>query len=290
MTASGSSDAPDPDEIRAAVRERWERSASGWLERNARFQRVAMPVSRWLVDAIRPQPGQRVLELAAGIGETGFLAAELIQPGGTLICTDGAEAMLEQARARAEQLGLRNVEFKPVELEWIDLPTADVDAVICRWGYMFALDPEAALRETRRVLRPGGRLALASWTTPERNPWMTVPRRVLFDAGLIDSMEIPAPSPFGMPSDAVVRPLLEAAGFDAIEVEELTLAFAYADADDWLDVTRAMSRPFADVVDPLDERQLADVRERFAALAEPFRADDGSLKVPGAPLVAAAEG
>lgn len=282
-------DDQDPDELRAGVRDRWERSAAGWLDRNTRFQKVAMPVSQWLIEAIEPQPGQRVLELAAGVGETGFLAAELIQPGGTLISTDGAEAMIEQARIRAEQLGIRNVEFKPVELEWIDLPTADVDAVICRWGYMFALDRDAALRETRRVLRPGGRVALATWTAAERNPWMITPRQALYDAGLIDTVETTEPSPFGMPSEEVVRPLLEDAGFGEVEVDELAIAFAYADADDWLDVTRAMSRAFADVVDPLDARQLADLRERFAALAEPFRQADGTLRVPGAPLVATAE-
>jgi protein-L-isoaspartate O-methyltransferase len=58
----------DPDELRAAVRERWERAADGWRRRNERFQAAAMPVSHWLVEAIEPQPGQRVLELAAGVG------------------------------------------------------------------------------------------------------------------------------------------------------------------------------------------------------------------------------
>jgi ubiquinone/menaquinone biosynthesis C-methylase UbiE len=279
----------DPDAIRAGVRDRWERSAADWLERNARFQRTAMPVSQWLVDAIHPQPGQRVLELAAGVGDTGFLAAELIQPGGTLLCTDGAEAMLAQARARAEQLGIRNAEFKPVELEWIDLPTAHVDAVLCRWGYMFALDRETALRETRRVLRPGGRLALATWTGQERNPWSLVPRRALYDAGLIDTLQLTEPNPFSLHTEAIVRGLLEDAGFGEIEVRELELTFAYADAGDWFEVTSAMSRAFADVVEPLDARQLADLRERFAGFAAAHRQPDGTLLVPAVALVAAAE-
>ena len=119
-----------------------------------------------MIDALSPQPGQRVLELAAGPGDTGFMAAELIVPGGTLICSDGAEAMLDVARERAAAQGISNVEFRQLELEWIDLPTADVDAVLCRWGIMLVVDSETAAREIRRVLKPGGRAALAVWDGP----------------------------------------------------------------------------------------------------------------------------
>lgn len=283
--------AHDPDELRAAARERWERAADGWQRRNERFQAAAMPVSQWLVEAIEPQPGQRVLELAAGVGETGFLAAELIAPGGgTLICSDGAEAMLTHARARAEQRGVRNVEFEPLELEWIDLPAASVDGVLCRWGYMLALDKEAALRETRRVLKPGGHLALATWTAPERNPFVSIPRRALVDAGLVDGFEIAAgPGMFDLADPAALRELLEETGFADPRVEELPLTFAYGDVEDFVAATSDLSPAFADIVTPLNERQSADLLERLATATAPFAAPDGSLALPGVALVAAAE-
>src|SRR5690349_1459002 len=126
----------DADAYRAGARDVWERAAPGWREHRAALQAVAMPVSQWMADAVHPQPGHRVLELAAGPGDTGFLVAELIAPGGTLICSDASEGMLDVARARAEELGTEGVEFRVIDAEWIDLPAAGLDAVLCRWGYM----------------------------------------------------------------------------------------------------------------------------------------------------------
>ena len=160
----------EPDEQRAASRQMWERAAAGWGSRADRVRNWGMPVSVAMIDGLGLQPGQRVLELAAGPGDTGFMAAELIRPGGTLLCSDGAEAMLDVARGRAAQAGIDNVEFAQLELEWIDLPAASVDAVLCRWGIMLIVDPEAAAHEIRRVLRSGGRAAFAVWDSPAAQP------------------------------------------------------------------------------------------------------------------------
>jgi SAM-dependent methyltransferase len=197
--------------------------------------------------------------------------------------------MVEQARARAEQLGVTNVEFRPIDLEWIDGRTAEFDGVLCRWGYMFAVDREAALRETRRVLRPGGRVALATWTAPERNPWAMVLREALYDAGLVDTLEPPSPSPFDLATPELVGALLEDAGFAEIETAELELSFPYAGAIDYFSEAVALTRPLADLVAGLDERQSKDLRERLEQKTAPYAHADGSFSLPGVALVAAAE-
>ena len=119
-----------PQDLRAEQITRWERAAQGWGRRAARVAEHSLPVSEWMVGRLELRPGQRVLELAAGPGDTGLLAARRVAPG-TLLSSDASEAMLELARARAHELGVENVEFARLELEWIDLPAASVDAVLC---------------------------------------------------------------------------------------------------------------------------------------------------------------
>jgi len=185
--------AMDDDEIeeqRVRLLESWDAQAAGWGRQADSTRAQAMPVSAWMIDHAELQAGETVLELAAGPGDTGFMAAERVQPGGWLICSDGSEQMLEVARERAAEQGIENVEFKPLQLEWIDLETATVDAILCRWGLMLLIDPGAALSECRRVLRPGGRLALAVWDMPAVNPWATIPNQALVNLGLAEPMRL----------------------------------------------------------------------------------------------------
>jgi ubiquinone/menaquinone biosynthesis C-methylase UbiE len=276
----------DPNEQRDESRAGWEQVAAGWRSVQERINAIGMPVSRWMIDAIEPQPGMRILELAAGTGETGFLAAELIAPaGGTLISSDGAEAMLKAAEARAQELELPNVEFKQLELEWIDLPTAAVDAVLCRWGYMFAVDRAAAFRETRRVLRPGGRVALATWAGLEHNPWAAL----RLEALQAEDHPLPQPpTPFDLGSEDMLRELLEDAGFAEIVTAPVAVEYVHDDVDEYWSTTLALSRHFAQLVDTLDEQSTHALRARIDAAATPYATEDGTLRFPGRALVAAA--
>ena len=188
------------------------------------------PVAHWMIDAVAPQPGERVLELAAGLGEAGLLAAELVAPGGEVIVSDQAEAMLEGARERAAELGIENVSFQVLSGEWIDLPLASVDIALCRWGYMLMADPAAALAETRRVLAPGGRLAAAVWDSIERNPWASLPGQELAEHGLgppagagEPGARAQQPGPFALGDAARFAELLADAGFTEVSVEDLEL-------------------------------------------------------------------
>jgi SAM-dependent methyltransferase len=278
----------DAEAYRADSRERWEAAAPGWAREREAFQRDTIAVSQWLLDAAHLQPGHTVLELAAGPADTGLMAAELVAPGGKAIITDNAEAMLEAAKARAEEVGATNVEIRPMEAEWIDLPTASVDAVLCRWGYMLLADPEAGLRETRRVLRPGGRVALAAWAGPDANPWFAAIARVMVERGVVEQPPADAPGPLAFGRPGRIEELLDAAGFDDIEVEPLDFAFHAASLDEWWEHSIAMSGSFSRALAGLSPADHYALRDAVDDAYAPYVREDGSLEIPARALVAAA--
>ncbi|MEA2156725.1 MAG: hypothetical protein QOE11_2865 [Solirubrobacteraceae bacterium] len=278
----------DPAAYRSASLDRWARSAAGWGANREVFQAAAHPVSAWLVDAIDPQPGHRVLELAAGPGDTGFLAAELIAPGGTLISSDAVEEMVGVARARAAELGVSNVEFQTIDAEWIDLPTAHLDGVLARWGYMLFADPQTALGETRRVLRPGGRVALAAWTDPADNPWAAVPMAEARALAQAEEPDLDAPNMFAFRDPGRIRSLLEETGFTDIVVEQVDIVFRYPDLDTWWDVQLDLSWNLAEQVGALRPAQRDDLRDAIDARLAEYVDPGGSVALPGRTHVAAA--
>ena len=277
----------DADELRADQQTRWKLAAAGWARRASELRETSMPLSEWMVDQLALAPGQTVLELAAGPGDTGFLAASRIAPG-KLISSDMTEAMLELARSRAREQRIENVEFKQLSLEWIDLSAASVDAILCRWGVMLVLDPAAAASEMRRVLRPGGRLAVAVWDAPERNPWATIPGRALIELGLAEPPDPNSPGMFSLDSHDKLRGLLESAGFLDVLVHEVDLDRSYSGADEFLSETLDFSRMFADSWERMSTEERSAASEKIAAEVAKFQRQDGSFTLPGRSLAASA--
>ncbi|MDQ6822035.1 MAG: methyltransferase domain-containing protein [Actinomycetota bacterium] len=281
--------ATDSETLRAEMLERWEQAAGGWGRRAQRVREMGMPVSAWMIEHLALGPGQRLLELAAGPGDTGFMAAELIEPGGQLICSDAAEEMLAVARERARELGVTNVEFKRLELEWIDLSAADVDRVLCRWGVMLVVDPSAALREIRRVLRPGGRVALAVWDAAERNPWITLTARAVVELGHAPPPDPTAPGPFALSDEGVLEGMLADAGFTDVRVDAVGLMREYEDVTHYIAEQLDLSRVFVDAHAKLPTEEWDRVTARVAELAESHMSADGRLQLAGRSLVAIAD-
>lgn len=281
-------DSEDLGEQREQLLDGWDEASKGWGRQADRVQDAARPISEWMLAHAKPLPGERVLELAAGPGDTGFMAARLIEPGGTLISSDASAGMLDVARERAEEQGIGNVEFKQLQLEWIDLPTASVDVVLCRWGVMLTVDPSAALRECRRVLKPGGRLSLAVWDVPEANPWTIIIQRTLVELGHVEPPASGGPGMFALAAPGLLKEMLEAAGFFDIEVEPVAIERRYANVLDWLGESRDLMRQFSGIWGTLSDEQRQQLRDTIAEAAAQYTAVDGSIAVPGSSLAAVA--
>jgi SAM-dependent methyltransferase len=223
-------------------RARWGLSAQAWEAHAEAMRRDTMPVSLWMIEALGPQPGDTLLELAAGPGETGFLAAELIRPGGELISSDVSPEMLNVAQRRAEELGLDNVRFKQIDADTsIDIDAASIDGVLCRWGYMLMADPNNALRETRRVLKPGGRLVLAAWAAPGDNPWVAILGRELTRRGLAEPVDPAEPGQFAWAGEGVIAEQLADAGFVEYEVGDVSFVERYPSFEAFWETHTTMS-------------------------------------------------
>ena len=281
--------APDPEEQRASILDGWEHASGAWGRRAQRVRDWGMPVSTWLIEHLALQPGYRLLELAAGPGDTGFLGAELIAPGGTLISSDATEGMLAVARQRADDLGIRNVEFKQLEIEWIDLVTASVDAIVCRWGYMLTVDPAAGMREARRVLAPGGRFALAVWGRADQNPWATIPNEALVGGGYIQPPDrTMAGGIFSLGDPDGLGEMLAEAGFVDVVVEPVDVMREYENFGEFWEESVDLSPMLGTALARLTDEQRDDVEHRARSLAQPFTDPDGTLRLPGVSLVASA--
>jgi ubiquinone/menaquinone biosynthesis C-methylase UbiE len=247
--------------------DQWRTLAPRWERARELLWTATRPVSEWLVERLDPSPGDVVLDLAAGTGDTGLLAAARLGPGGRLISGDLEPAMVEAAKRLGASRGIANAEFRVLDGRRLDLATASVDGVLCRFGYILKGDPPPALREIRRVLRPGRRLAFAVWAERNRNPWMTVPTEVMVGRGHLSA---PAASEVELSArrnpDSIAR-LLAAAGFSQPEVEEMPVAYRFADPDELWFFVSELRGPVTLALANLDEAERAAVRADIEALA-----------------------
>ena len=262
--------------------------APTWERRRADVEKAATPVREWMLRELSPRAGDTVLELAAGVGDTGFDAAAVIGERGRLISTDFSPAMLAAARRRGAERGLANAEYRLIDAEQIELEDDSVDGVLCRFGYMLMPDPDRAFAETRRVLRPSGRVTLAVWGAAERNPFFTIVAISLTQRGHLPPPEPGGPPVFSMASAERTGALLERAGFPGVRTEEVPVQFEAPDVEGYLSLIADTSGPLGlalrAVAGPERAAVKADVEDSLA----PYAVEDGYV-FPGVALCAVAD-
>jgi ubiquinone/menaquinone biosynthesis C-methylase UbiE len=270
----------DHDDFRLRSRAVWDAMAAGWETNRAYLWGVSRHIGDWLIANLDVRPGQTLLELACGTGDTGFAAAPLLGSKGRLILTDFAPRMVEAARRRGAELGLSNVEYRVMDAERLDLPDGSVDGVICRWGYMLMADPAAALRETRRVLRRGGHLCFSVFESAERNPWAAIPARVLIEGGHMAPPAPDAPGILALGNPERIKRLLSEAGFGLPRIEEVPIVWSFENAEQYWSLLREVAGALAAVITGLPEDRQDSVRRTLEDRLAPFRRN-GGYAIPG---------
>ena len=267
-------------DYRRASLDVWQRMAEGWDRERRWMSDSSRAVSEWMIEALDPLPGETILELAGGTGETGFVAAAALGDTGRLISTDFAPKMVAAARAESQRLGLGNVDHRELDAERMELESDSVDGVLCRWGYMLMADPARALEETRRVLRPDGRLVLSVFAAPEQNPWVSLPARVLREHTGAGPPDPTTPGILAMADPERTRSLLGEAGFEARRMEDIGLTWRFDGFEAYWRFLTQLAGAIALAIAALAQEDRLALRRRIEDAVEPYRSD-GGYELPG---------
>lgn len=181
-----------------------------------------------LLDIVPARLGERVLDVATGPGVVAVAAARQVGPAGQVLATDLAPEWEAAVAARAAAAGVANVAFRTMDAGALDLPDGAFDVAYCQFGLMFVPQPVQALRELRRVLRSGGRLGVAVWSTPDKVPCLSVLTRHLEAVVPPEPPGRELPSPLALGAPGLLEQQTEAAGFRGVHAERRTLDFVFA--------------------------------------------------------------
>jgi ubiquinone/menaquinone biosynthesis C-methylase UbiE len=246
------------------VAERWQQD----VER--RRQDFAEATQRML-EAVCLEPEDHVLDIAAGTGDQSLLAARRVGPGGSVLATDISADMLTIAARLAQQEGVTNITTRVMDAEQLDLQDQAFDAVICRLGLMLIPNLKLALREIRRVLKPGGKLAALVWSAPENNPLFSLPLAILSTYARGASSH--QPTVFALSDPTVFARELTEAGFDEVITRALPFQSHYASLDAFLQSTA--SRLTAGVMGQLNQHEQQHLLEEVRQALSQFEGSHG---------------
>ncbi len=234
------------------------------------------------LDVLAPQPGDRVLDIGCGFGDTTLQIAELVGESGVAVGVDAAPRFIQMAQAEAAEAGVPNARYLVSDVQ-LNPFTEQFDNAYSRFGTMFFASPVAALRNVRKALAPGGRLVMVVWRRREDNPWIYEAQKIV--EGIVErpkEYDEPTcgPGPFSMANADTVSEILMYAGFTDIDLRRCDRAImAGPDLENAIDLTMAIG-PGGEIL-RLQGDRAAHLREPVRqALREglaQYVSDDGSV-------------
>ena len=273
------------DPLRNALHQMWASVAPSWSRHATYVDARGAAVTEAMLEAAGVRPGDHVLELACGPGGVGLAAAARVGPTGSVVLSDVTAEMTSVAAARAAALQLTNITTRELDLEHIDQSDRSHDVVLCREGIMLVPDPARALREIRRVLRPGGRAAVAVWGPRERNPWLGI----LFDA-VSAHLGVPVPppgvpGPFSLADAELLAALMVDADLTDVVIAEVSAPLRVTSFDEWWTTVPSLAGPIAGILASLPAEVADAIRASAHEGLQGFITPTG-YDVPGLSVVA----
>jgi ubiquinone/menaquinone biosynthesis C-methylase UbiE len=234
----------DPNQFKNSQRQSWNSVSEGWQRWWRTFENGAQNISSKLVELVHTKPGDKVLDIATGIGEPAVTAAKRVGNNGRVLATDISPQMLFIAKQRAASLGLENIiEIREGDAETIDLSASSFNAVLCRWGLMYLPNPSGALSNIYRTLVPDGYVAAAVWGTPDKVPFLALPISIVRQETHAPAPAPGTPGPFGLADETLLRNTFIQAGFKDVYVEHLNAVFEFNSAEDFTQYQQAIAAP-----------------------------------------------
>jgi SAM-dependent methyltransferase len=277
-----------PDHVRDEQRQEWGAAAPGWTQRREEVSGPSRPITDRLISLAGIRAGQRVLDLACGVGDPAFAVAELVGPDGYVLGLDVSEQMVAGARDHATARGTRNVEFRVVRTELgLEVPPGSFDVVTCRHGLMYMPDPVAAVTAWRDALKPGGRIAVSTWGPPDALPGFVLAMQIILRHVELPAPDPTAPGPFAIPTESAHETILAAAGLT--EVSAVTFESGLWDSDtaaDCWSLTEATAGPIVMLLASLPEEPRRAIRaDAIETLEQRF--GGGPVKLGGQAIASA---
>jgi len=231
--------------------------ADCWERGKRRRQEASGAVTELMLDLADLQPGDRVLDVAAGTGDTSLLAARRVQPSGCVLAVDISANMLKKTKEAARNADLTNIETEVMNAERLILEADSFDAVICSSALMLFPQPVVAVAEMRRVVKPGGRVSVRVFSTPEKNPFQSMPLQVVRRIGNMPPPSPTEPGMFALSGAGMLEATFRQAGFQEVSIHVRTISRKFSSLDTALESIKEAAILLHDLMANLtdDERE-----------------------------------
>lgn len=269
----------DPNQFKESQRQSWNSVSKGWQKWWRTFENGAQNISSRLVELTNTKPGDKVLDIATGIGEPAITAAESVGSNGHVLATDISPHMLSIAKQRAASLSLENIiEIKEGDAETIDLPASSFNAVLCRWGLMYLPNPSSALSNIHRTLVQEGYLAAAVWGAPEKVPFLALPISIVRQETHAPAPAPGTPGPFGLADENLLRNSFIQARFKDVYIEHLNAVFEFNSAEDFTQYQQAIAAPVIAMLANETKSRQEEIWNKVTEAAKKYSGENNHVK------------